>query len=78
MGNSLIALLQGVMDGFANPYDPVTKRGVILMAVAENKLCWDILKPRIEKGFQNIPQWSASYGPMQVPSRRCAMYLWIA
>jgi aspartate/methionine/tyrosine aminotransferase len=48
-----------------NPYDPETNpSGVILMAVAENKLCWDLLKPRCERALLDIPQWTASYGPM--------------
>jgi len=34
-------------------------------AVAENKLCWDLLKPKIEAGFVDLPRWTASYGPMQ-------------
>ena len=34
-------------------------------AVAESKLCWDLLKPKIEAGFVDLPQWTAPYGPMQ-------------
>ena len=39
--------IQGVFEGFSDPYDPGTKNGVILLAVAENKLCWDVLKPKV-------------------------------
>ena len=49
-----------------NPYDSSTNPdGVILMAVAENKLCWPMLKEKVEECFQDLPQWVASYGPMQ-------------
>jgi hypothetical protein len=40
-----------------DPYDAVKNpNGVILMAVAENKLTWDLLKPKVEHGFANLPQ----------------------
>mmetsp|Transcript_62404 Transcript_62404/g.122567 ORF Transcript_62404/g.122567 Transcript_62404/m.122567 type:complete len:521 (+) Transcript_62404:134-1696(+) len=55
----------GVIQGFTDPYDADTNPdGVILLAVAENKLCWEILEPRIRQGFATVPQWAASYGPM--------------
>ena len=54
----------GVLEGFAEPYDPTTKKGVILLAVAENKLCWPRLKPRVEAALKQIPDWTANYGPM--------------
>ena len=54
----------GVLEGFAEPYDAVTGKGVILLAVAENKLCWPRLKPRVEAALKQIPDWTANYGPM--------------
>ena len=49
--------ISGVIEGFMDPYDAKTNpNGVILMAVAENKLTWDLLKPKIEQGFENLPQ----------------------
>eukprot|EP00927_Polykrikos_kofoidii_P049997 TRINITY_DN43963_c0_g1_i1.p1 TRINITY_DN43963_c0_g1~~TRINITY_DN43963_c0_g1_i1.p1 ORF type:complete len:491 (+),score=70.00 TRINITY_DN43963_c0_g1_i1:92-1564(+) len=56
--------LEGVIEGFSNPYNPSTGEGVILLAVAENKLSWDMLQPRVEKGFQGMESWVANYGPM--------------
>ena len=58
--------LAGVLEGFRDPFDIATNPdGVVLLAVAENKLCWDLLKPKIEACFADLPQWTASYGPMQ-------------
>ena len=57
--------LAGVIEGFANPYDPATGEGIVLLAVAENKLAWPVLKPRIEKGLSKLPDWVANYGPME-------------
>ena len=54
----------GVLEGFAEPYDAATGKGVILLAVAENKLCWPRLKPRVEAALKQIPDWTANYGPM--------------
>ena len=54
----------GVLEGFAEPYDAVTGKGVILLAVAENKLCWPRLKPRVEAALAQVPDWTANYGPM--------------
>ena len=54
----------GVLEGFAEPYDATTGKGVILLAVAENKLCWPRLKPRVEAALKQIPDWTANYGPM--------------
>jgi aspartate/methionine/tyrosine aminotransferase len=54
----------GVLEGFAEPYDAATGKGVILLAVAENKLCWPRLKPRVEAALAQVPDWTANYGPM--------------
>ena len=54
----------GVLEGFAEPYDATTGKGVILLAVAENKLCWPRLKPRVEAALAQVPDWTANYGPM--------------
>jgi aspartate/methionine/tyrosine aminotransferase len=57
--------MDGVIQGFVDPYDRhENSGGVILLAVAENKLCWDILEPRIRQGFALVPRWAMSYGPM--------------
>ena len=49
--------ISGVIEGFMDPYDAAKNPdGVILMAVAENKLTWDLLKPEVEQGFANLPQ----------------------
>ena len=59
--------MKGVIDAFTDPFDADTNPGgLVLMAVAENKLTWDLLKPRIEQGFTDLPPWTANYGPMQV------------
>mmetsp|Transcript_6064 Transcript_6064/g.19123 ORF Transcript_6064/g.19123 Transcript_6064/m.19123 type:complete len:492 (+) Transcript_6064:224-1699(+) len=57
--------MAGVLEAFADPYDPKTGAGTILLAVAENKLCWPRLKPRLEKALASLPAWTACYGPME-------------
>jgi aspartate/methionine/tyrosine aminotransferase len=53
------------MAGFMNPYNQETNEGVILMAVAENKLTWDLLQSNIQKSLSKpLPQWTSGYGPM--------------
>ena len=62
----------GVIEAFMNPYDAVTNpNGLILLAVAENKLSWDMLKPRTTAALANCPDWVSNYGPMsgQVSAR---------
>lgn len=56
----------GVLKGFANPYDEKNNpTGVILLAVAENKLCWDLLKNKATAALVDLEQWTSGYGPMQ-------------
>ncbi|KAJ8611287.1 hypothetical protein CTAYLR_004159 [Chrysophaeum taylorii] len=61
--------MEGVMRAFFEPYHAeVAPDGFILLAVAENKLCWsDILMPRVDRYFklENLPEWSSGYGPTQ-------------
>jgi hypothetical protein len=60
--------ISGVIEGFTDPYDAVTNpNGVVLLAVAENKLTWDLLKPKVEEGFANLPQ--------VCPRGRCRRFL---
>ena len=65
MNMPALPYLGGVIEGFMNPYDAKSGEGVILMAVAENKLCWDMLKPRIESSLSDLPEWVLGYGPME-------------
>jgi hypothetical protein len=48
--------------------------GIILLAVAENKLCWDdLLKPKLESVLASpLPAWTLGYGPKsgQLPVRQ--------
>lgn len=46
--------------------------GLILLAVAENKLCWPMLRPEVERILSTVPDWVANYGPMsgQPPLRQ--------
>jgi aspartate/methionine/tyrosine aminotransferase len=49
----------------ADPFDPVANvQGYLTMNVAENHLCWDMLRNKIEAitGNQSIPDWVAGYG----------------
>lgn len=57
--------LGGVLAAFADPYDEATGEGVILLAVAENKLTWRTLKKRVAEGLATLPDWVANYGPME-------------
>ena len=55
----------GVIEAFMNPYDAEKNPdGLILLAVAENKLSWDVLKPRIHAALATCPDWVSNYGPM--------------
>lgn len=62
--------LANVLKGFSSPFDAhENPDGYILLAVAENKLCWnDILLNRIRRYFEvecaGPPSWSANYGPL--------------
>ena len=51
-------------SGLRRALDAATGKGVILLAVAENKLCWPRLKPRVEAALKQVPDWTANYGPM--------------
>ena len=53
MNMPALPYLGGVIEGFTEPFDPATGKGVVLMAVAENKLCWDVLKPRVEAAMRD-------------------------
>ena len=64
MNMPALPYIGGVIEGFTEPFDAATGKGVILMAVAENKLCWDMLKPRFARALQDMPDWVANYGPM--------------
>ncbi|KAH8051547.1 1-aminocyclopropane-1-carboxylate synthase [Aureococcus anophagefferens] len=55
----------GLIAGFEHPYDRATGEGVVLLAVAENKLAWRTLKPKVEACLRNLPDWVANYGPME-------------
>lgn len=62
--------LSNVLKGFSSPFDvDKNPEGYILVAVAENKLCWsDIILHRIRRYFEvecsGPPSWSANYGPL--------------
>lgn len=64
MTRPALPYMGGVLEGFSEPYDAATGKGVILLAVAENKLCWSRLKPRVEAALRSVPDWTANYGPM--------------
>ena len=55
----------GLIAGFERPYDRATGEGVVLLAVAENKLAWRTLKPKVEACLTDLPDWVANYGPME-------------
>ena len=55
----------GVIAAFMNPYDAEKNPdGLILLAVAENKLAWEVLKPRTHAALATCPDWVSNYGPM--------------
>jgi len=55
----------GVIEAFMDPYDAERNPdGLILLAVAENKLSWDVLKPRTSAALASCPDWVSNYGPM--------------
>eukprot|EP00931_Biecheleriopsis_adriatica_P043881 TRINITY_DN25074_c0_g1_i1.p1 TRINITY_DN25074_c0_g1~~TRINITY_DN25074_c0_g1_i1.p1 ORF type:complete len:495 (-),score=107.34 TRINITY_DN25074_c0_g1_i1:46-1530(-) len=64
-----LAFMGGVID-FKDPYKVETIGSLegaecAFLALAENKLMWDVLKPRLLKALQQIPDCSFSYIPMQ-------------
>jgi aspartate/methionine/tyrosine aminotransferase len=58
----------------ADPFDPVANpQGYLTMNVAENHLCWDMLRKKIESitASHSIPDWVSGYGdPAGVASFR--------
>eukprot|EP00930_Biecheleria_cincta_P058847 TRINITY_DN44644_c0_g1_i1.p1 TRINITY_DN44644_c0_g1~~TRINITY_DN44644_c0_g1_i1.p1 ORF type:complete len:495 (-),score=59.91 TRINITY_DN44644_c0_g1_i1:442-1761(-) len=61
--------LGGVID-FKDPYHAesigsIETDGFAFMALAENRLMWDRLKPRVMSAMQNLPDSAFAYIPMQ-------------
>eukprot|EP00403_Amphidinium_massartii_P024030 CAMPEP_0178407242 /NCGR_PEP_ID=MMETSP0689_2-20121128/19329_1 /TAXON_ID=160604 /ORGANISM="Amphidinium massartii, Strain CS-259" /LENGTH=452 /DNA_ID=CAMNT_0020028313 /DNA_START=114 /DNA_END=1472 /DNA_ORIENTATION=+ len=60
----VIPYIEGVIDSFVNPYNLETGKGTFGLAVAENKLSYDILDPRVKEAFASTPTSTFGYGIM--------------
>mmetsp|Transcript_9735 Transcript_9735/g.31710 ORF Transcript_9735/g.31710 Transcript_9735/m.31710 type:complete len:439 (+) Transcript_9735:146-1462(+) len=68
IARTVLTYLDKVLEAFAKPYSGEADdddEGFLLLAVAENKLTWPLLKPRLEAALSKpLPPWVANYGPM--------------
>ena len=66
--------IKEVIKAFGSPFEASSNpEGYILLAVAENKLCWpDVIRPRLKRYLTferegELPDWVANYGALEGP-----------